>query len=204
MKKYNAHILTTTSNGARKAINNKLGFSPFNFDIDGDELWFGPRNILETDSNFKHIIPYVIVEQDGKYLTYRRTSKGGESRLHGNFSLGFGGHIDICDCITSNNGSSIDLNKTIMNSAERELSEELGIFYHDGFEFFGLILDDSNAVGSVHLGVVLKIKVPSGLKIVSPEDQIDLQGFKNQEELLSDINDYENWSSYLINHLNTI
>ena len=43
---------------------------------------------------FKQLIPYVIMTHDGKYLTYVRGKRAGETRLVGNRSIGIGGHIN--------------------------------------------------------------------------------------------------------------
>ena len=64
-----------------------------------DEGYFLPRGDCETDPTFKQIIPYVIVyfQATGQILTYRRGPEVGETRLAGNRSLGFGGHINPDD-----------------------------------------------------------------------------------------------------------
>src|ERR1044072_7133831 len=51
------------------------------------------RSTIETDTNFKQLIPYVVVVCGDKILRYRRGATGGENRLHGLFSIGIGGHI---------------------------------------------------------------------------------------------------------------
>ena len=208
MKDYKSHILTTTTLAAQKLVNFKQGFmlnSDTEYNISSDDIWIGPRNVLEHDSNFKHIIPYIVIKQNDKYLTYQRTSSGGESRLHGNFSIGFGGHVDCGDIVLSEDKQQIDFFKTIFFSAKRELSEELSIIIdEDCINIIGYLYDDSNSVGLVHLGLVVVVEVNDAFNVSSPEDQINLQGFKSVSELSIDKSAFENWSVLLIEHFKNI
>ncbi len=209
MKKYNSHILAITAEAATR-ISGAEGYVSLHLrdgivrdiDIDVDDIWIGSRNILEKDSSFKQVLPYTIIEQDGKFLTYQRTPKGGESRLHGNYSIGFGGHIDIGDLMRHGN-DVLDFWGTIAESSIRELYEELaldvGLYW---MKIEGIINDNSNDVGKVHLGFVYRVVLPSDYVVHSPEDQINLQGFKTIEELVAERDLYENWSALIIDHLN--
>ena len=51
------------------------------------------RSDAEKDKNHKQLIPYVLLLCQGKILRYRRGRGGQETRLHGLFSVGVGGHI---------------------------------------------------------------------------------------------------------------
>src|SRR6267154_1987707 len=51
------------------------------------------RSDAEKDKRYKQLIPYVLIICDGKILRYRRGKGGQETRLHGLFSVGIGGHI---------------------------------------------------------------------------------------------------------------
>lgn len=207
MKKYNSHILAVTTNAARAACSSEETvhvFSPFEEEIEGfpfhsNDIWVGPREHLELMESFKQIIPYVVVTRDEKILVYKRTSKGGEARLHDRLSIGFGGHIDIGDIADKNGGEAIDLETTIGNAVAREIAEELKTDGLSGFEAYGMILDESDAVGRVHLGVVMLAKV-SGI-VLSREDQIELMGFKSIKDIVADIDNYENWSKIIVSHI---
>jgi predicted NUDIX family phosphoesterase len=110
---------------------------------------FVPRSICETDERQKQIIPYVVMTCRGK--VYRYTRAGGEGRLLDRHSIGFGGHINPCD----ERGDG--LARTICRAAYREVKEEIG---GDGLKLVrenacrGLISDDSDPVGRVHLGAL--------------------------------------------------
>ncbi len=146
-----------------------------------DEVWYIPRSNCETNPDFRQLLPYVvIINPKGDILCYNRPAKeGGEGRLAGKFSIGFGGHVEPEDW-------SCSPWPTCFAAAERELREELhmedagnGIdpmdtLYHT---LAALILSNDTPVDSVHLGIALVAKwesadaVPS--QIVSNEpDQI--------------------------------
>src|SRR5438552_14466403 len=51
------------------------------------------RSAAEQDRRYKQLIPYVLILCNGKILRYRRGKGGQETRLHGLYSVGIGGHI---------------------------------------------------------------------------------------------------------------
>ena len=99
------------------------------------------RSSCETDEGLVQIIPYIVVRYHDSVLCYQREN-GGEKRLDGKWSVGFGGHVNDQD------GSYLD-------GLRREGQEELLGFSHGSLtEPLGFIWDNSNAVGRVHLGVL--------------------------------------------------
>jgi len=122
---------------------------------------FLPRSIMEGDSTYKQIVPYLVFSHQDRYFLMQRQAQATESRLQNKFSLGIGGHIrheDMAD-------------DSIITWARREFYEEVN--YADDFtiEPLGILNDDSNDVGRVHLGFVFllhgnsdRISVKSELK----------------------------------------
>src|SRR5215471_6734136 len=51
------------------------------------------RKDAELDRRYKQLIPYVLILCNDRILRYRRGKGGQETRLHGLFSVGIGGHI---------------------------------------------------------------------------------------------------------------
>src|SRR5260370_41644332 len=51
------------------------------------------RTDAEKDTGYKQLIPYVLILCQGKLLRYRRGRGGQETRLHGLYSGGVGGHL---------------------------------------------------------------------------------------------------------------
>ncbi|MFH1339581.1 MAG: hypothetical protein ABIH40_07050, partial [Candidatus Omnitrophota bacterium] len=121
-------------------------------------LW---RSKVETDSSYKQIIPYLVFNFQDKFFLMRRKSDSSEARLRDKYSLGIGGHIrqeDIAE-------------KSIFDWARREFAEEVEYSGDFKIEPIGILNDDSDSVGQVHVGFVFllkgdsdKIKVRSELK----------------------------------------
>ena len=118
--------------------------------LDKANTQYRPRDKMETDPSFKQLIPYCIfrhTDEAGNVSIYQYTrGKGqGESRLHSKRSLGIGGHI-----------STLDLGEVspYEQGMQRELEEEIQIDTNFTQQCIGLINDDENEVGKVHLGVV--------------------------------------------------
>lgn len=159
---------------------------------------FQLRNSMEQDESFKQVIPYVVIRShDRKTLVYRRGGSGGEGRLHGLRSLGFGGHINPIDKLTEDDVMpGIDV---VLNAVNRELEEELGIL---PFALISppsltlLVNNDQDPVGRVHIGVVF---YAATLKLDVREIGDILHGIEEptwmtDEEIYDDIEEFEEWS----------
>ena len=111
---------------------------------------FLPRNQVETDSSWQQIIPYLVFFGNRKIFLMRRKTNHTDKRLSNMYSIGVGGHINKGDM----DGKG---DKGIMSWARREFEEE--ICYEGAYttKFLGLLNDDSNDVGLVHLGLVMQI-----------------------------------------------
>lgn len=138
--------------------------------IEGD-YYLGPRYRLEEDETFLQLIPYVIVTDGTRFLSYTRSPHAGEARLHGKRAFGFGGHLSVGDMVFQENGS-LNIVSTIRCGARRELNEELEWRYDDGqrrlFEpadlaFVGFVAACRTPVDRVHLGVVMLATTPGPL-----------------------------------------
>lgn len=121
-------------------------------------LHFRIREEAEKNPQYKQIIPYVMLthHESRSVFAYSRTNAATESRLHGKFSIGVGGHIDWEDF-------DVDAIKTFSDAVGRELHEEVGHTWAGLLpnmdSLRGFIYDGSTEVGSVHLGVVLQLKL---------------------------------------------
>ena len=112
-------------------------------------LSFIPRSQAEANPAYKQLIPYVIMSYDGKYLTYVRGKRAGETRLVGNRSIGIGGHINPVDNEVPL--FDTDFRKMYFTAVEREVAEEVSVEANYADSIIALLNDDSNEVGSVHL-----------------------------------------------------
>lgn len=163
---------------------------------------FKTRYLMEEDPSYKQIIPYVVIlNEKNEILTYQRSTKGGENRLHNMYSIGVGGHLD------ENNESKVKTGMEVyFDGMVREVEEELGIkTYQDDFEVKATIYDDSNDVGKVHFGVVSFLRIDSKEFIHHGEMDILInREFLSLEELSNRSNSLENWSKIVIENQNLI
>ncbi|MFM7186152.1 MAG: phosphoesterase, partial [Planctomycetota bacterium] len=120
------------------------------------------------------------------YFAYTRGGGQSEARLRAKRSLGIGGHISSIDGAHGDD-TSYDA------GMRRELAEEIAIDGSWTARCVGLINDDSNAVGSVHLGIVhlLDLERPG---VSSREAELVDCGFATLEGLLADRERFETWS----------
>lgn len=102
---------------------------------------FRPRGKVETDPSLKQIIPYLLLRDGERIFLMKRTSAGGDERLHERYSIGVGGHVNPGDA-------------DVIGGLNREWREEIDADFVPEFEPIGLLNDDSNPVGAVHLGLV--------------------------------------------------
>src|SRR5579859_3756805 len=154
------------------------------------------RSEAEQDKRYKQLIPYVLVLHGERILRYRRGKGGQETRLHGLYSVGIGGHISDEDHGLFSTGIGYH------DGMRRELMEEVAV--GDAKEVaVALINDDSTDVGYVHFGVVHIMYVPdesvAGRRsgIVAPE-------FVSVAEAGKDAAAYESWSRFCIENLNLL
>jgi predicted NUDIX family phosphoesterase len=154
-------------------------------------LRFMPRPQAEVDPSYKQLIPYVIMSHAGKYLTYVRGRRAGESRLVGNRSIGIGGHINPADDMPLFNADFYET--TYLNAVEREVAEEVSVEADHTDRIVALLNDDSNEVGSVHLGVVHHWVLDSFL-VSKREQMITQMAFMSPAELHEVRDSLETWS----------
>jgi predicted NUDIX family phosphoesterase len=120
------------------------------------------RPLAEADPRFKQLIPYVVVRDGPRVYLMERTIAGGDARLHGKASIGVGGHLNPVD----------DGADPLTAGLQREWSEELIADWEPEFRLVGLLNDDSNPVGSVHLGVVFEVQTAGRRIAVRERDKL--------------------------------
>ena len=160
-------------------------------------LFLGPRYLLEDMPEFMQIIPYIIVRKGNKFVSYTRTPKGGEARLQGKTSVGLGGHIDLADARLNPCTNQVDLQRTVEYALQRELEEEVPGINVDNVQFVGLLTDVSDAVGKVHIGLVVACDLVGDLP-VDNEDALASVKLRTADELLGDEFTLEKWSRLVL------
>lgn len=196
------NIIVVAVDELKKHLNLINGFIPLSQEA-VDELYdavdaFGmERDKAENDPAFKQFIAYTIIKSGDRFLTYRRGSSLGEARLHGNRSIGIGGHIDFGD------NANLFLDDFLKVAALREVDEEVKITEKHDLHLVGLLNDDSNEVGKVHLGLVYVTELEKA-EVKKREKGIAQITFATIEELEAERDQFETWSQLLIDNLATI
>ncbi|MGB7582608.1 MAG: hypothetical protein WBL85_09205 [Sedimentisphaerales bacterium] len=150
---------------------------------------FMPRPQAEKDPSFKQLIPYVIMTCTGKYLSYVRGKRAGETRLVAKRSLGIGGHINPVDWTLF----TAESYKTYLEAVQREVAEEVSVKAAYTDKIVALLNDDSNEVGHVHLGIV-HLWTLDEPKVERREQMITQMGFMSISELQEVRDTMETWS----------
>ncbi len=158
---------------------------------------FMPRSRAEADPAYKQLIPYVIMTHGGKYLSYIRGKRAGETRLVGRRSIGIGGHINPDDEMPL---FDMDFGGAYFTAVKREVAEEVSV--EAGYEgrVVALLNDDSTEVGQVHLGIVHQWTLESA-KVSRREQMITQMAFMNSVELQAVRDSLETWSRLCLDHL---
>jgi predicted NUDIX family phosphoesterase len=154
------------------------------------------RNDAEQDKRYKQLIPYVLVICNDKILRYRRGKGGQETRLHGLFSVGVGGHISEEDNGLFSNHVGYE------EGMRRELVEEIAVEELDE-TVVAVINDDSTDVGQVHFGVVHIARVADE-SIASRRSGISAPEFVPLAEAVKDLSIYESWSRFCLENLDLL
>lgn len=184
---------------------------PFNglaFDVDRyrDKIFapgvprFIPRSKAEKDPSYKQLIPYVIMTCAGKYLTYVRGKRAGETRLVAKRSIGIGGHINPGDDMPLFNNNFYE---AYLTAVEREVAEEVSVEAKYENKVVALLNDDSNEVGQVHLGIV-HLWTLDAPKVNRREQMITQMSFMPPAELHQVRNSMETWSQLCLTQLDKL
>ena len=148
------------------------------------------RPIAENNPTYKQLIPYVVVRDGEAVFLMQRTDTGGDARLHGKASIGVGGHLNPVD----------EGDDALMAGLRREWAEELEADWDPEFRLIGLLNDDSNPVGAVHLGVVFEVRADGRPVEVRERDKLT-GAFADADEVAAAWDRLETWSRLVAEEL---
>ena len=148
---------------------------------------FEPRAEMEVDPSHKQLIPYLILRDGLDYFLMRRTTAGGDARLHDRWSIGVGGHLDPGD-------------EDVFGGLRREWREELVADFEPAFVPLALLNDDTTAVGAVHLGVVFVADAAGRPVAVRETDKLE-GSFRSPADVAAVADDLESWSRIVFDAL---
>jgi predicted NUDIX family phosphoesterase len=150
---------------------------------------FRPRAEAEVDPSWKQIIPYLLLRDGERIFLMRRTRAGGDERLHDRYTIGIGGHVNPDDA-------------DVIGGLRREWAEEVESDFEPEFGALGVLNDDDNAVGAVHLGLVFSAEAAG--RSVGIRESNKLEGaFASVDDVAAVADKLETWSALLFDFLTT-
>jgi predicted NUDIX family phosphoesterase len=153
---------------------------------------FRERSEVEEDEEWKQLIPYTYVfdPASDSVLVYRRAESGGDARLAGKWSLGFGGHINPTD-------DRLGRVRMLDIATNRELQEEL-IFHtpYDAPATMGFLYLEKTPVDRVHFGVVRQALYRGDHGDIQHNEEIAEMKWVQVSDL--DQYEFEGWSEVLV------
>jgi len=160
------------------------------------QLCYLNRSEAEHDKRFKQLIPYVLVICKDRILRYRRGKGGQETRLHGLYSVGVGGHIADED----HGLFSKDLG--YHDGMLRELAEEVAV-EEIRESAVAVLNDDSTEVGWVHFGVVHVMHVANE-QVAGHRSGLVAPEFIPIADAVKESSRYESWSRLCLENLDAL
>ncbi len=158
---------------------------------------------IEKSAEWQQVIFYALVMQGGKFFLYQRGEEPyKEERLRKKVSIGIGGHIEPFDT-------------DFFSSLKREINEELK-FSKNGEEILfdenignikviGLIKDEKDQVGQVHLGLVCLIELADDVQAAIRSDENvwgKMVTFDEYQQMVSSLQYVpEGWTKLLVENL---
>jgi predicted NUDIX family phosphoesterase len=132
---------------------------------------FHSRIAMENDPRYKQIIPYLVFMHDDHVFVMERKETSTEQRLASKLTIGIGGHVRKEDLLGSN------------------------LF---DVEPLGIINDDSDSVGQVHLGFVFLVR--GSTPHISVKSELK-HGHLVPRSSLTDDSRFESWSQIILPYL---
>jgi predicted NUDIX family phosphoesterase len=165
------------------------GIIPYHESIAEDIMTKGftyRRDKAEQDATYKQIVSYIMCVHRGNIFLMQRNAHIHESTLANKYSIGIGGHLNPHDIARSINLWGI-----------REFCEE--VIYHGSYSLkpYAFINDNSNAIGSLHLGLVHIMQVED--EHITIKSEFRKGSFVKIEEIAFYYNNLESWSQLLFN-----
>ncbi|MFT5286410.1 MAG: putative NUDIX family phosphoesterase [Planctomycetota bacterium] len=177
--------------------------------------FFVERAYAERNPAWKQVIPYTIVTRGDEVLLLRRLIGGGDARLHDKLSIGVGGHINPEDLdATADETSKHPDQKDSQNrpdpvaaGTKREIEEELEIHGTYALRTVGILNDETNPVGAVHVGWLQVLELEeSGTAEIREHDILEGEFVTRDHlgSLLEEGANFETWSRLLVERLDDI
>lgn len=192
---YDEHILVVKRAHIFADITDEAwhGLKEVNFEhylhIINNKKEFLPRSIMETDPTYKQIIPYLIFEHNKNYFLMQRQSTASETRLRNKLTLGIGGHIRQEDMQED----------SLFAWATREFHEEVDYAGNLAVKPLGILNDDSDDVGKVHIGFVFLLT--GDVPHIAVKSELKSGVLVPLSECIAQREFMESWSQFVVDFL---
>ena len=155
------------------------------------------RRDAEANTSVVQLVSAFVVRNCDQILTHKRTKRLPESRLHGFYSLTFGGHLNPDDISPLFSPSVPEQWAPWLG---RELGEEVILRGNSikRMTFRGLLYDDSREVSRQHVGVTYEVAVETTSFSIGERGFLTDAKFERLEEIRSRVQEFENWSAMLL------
>lgn len=174
--------------------------------INNEDVIITQREVLESTDAFRQFIDYTALRnRKGEFLLYQRTKVANEKKLHGSYSIGFGGHVELDSIVCENN--VINILATLKKSSDRELEEEVGLTsellenHTNELTTIGWLVSDGSEVDTKHVALlnIIDLSDECIAKLDFSEEDQDIVGWVGLDEL--EHMELESWSEQLVEHL---
>lgn len=158
------------------------------------------RATAEEDLTVVQLVSAFVVRNGDRILTHKRSKRLPESRLHGYYSVNFGGHLNPDDVSPLFSVSAADQWEPWLT---RELQEELLIPPRDikKLKYRGLLYDDAQPVSKQHVAVTYEVVTDrTDFRIGERGFLIDAK-FETLDQIRSRLTEFENWSVRLVGEM---
>ena len=157
------------------------------------------RREAEEDFTVIQLVSVFLVRYGERYLTYKRTKRLPESRLHGYYSMIFGGHLNPGDIPSLFNLFDPREGRAFI---DRELREEIRLPENEAplLIYRGLLYDDSRDLSRQHLGIVYEVVLKSQKYQIGERGFLMDSKFETLEQIFARQEDFENWSLLMLSH----
>ncbi len=185
-------------NRTRRFFGLNKNFQPY-FDLlkNEDNIVVCYREEADSRKDIKQLISYVVLKDyKGRILTYRRGMYSKlEDFLKNVLCIGFGGHVIYNDTIPLFQ----KIEDGIINSAKREIFEELKGIIPSNLEFVAVINDDSSNIGLRHFAFILKADLPKNFKLEKAISELSINKleFMREDQIWEKYYEMEFWSQLI-------
>jgi predicted NUDIX family phosphoesterase len=154
------------------------------------------RSDAEGRYDIIQLISVYVVRHYQHFLTYKRTRRLPEGRLHDTYSCFFGGHLTADDLMPLFRFSDPEQALYLL---DRELSEELRLGSEpQSMNFKGLLYDPRTDVSKQHIGIVFCVDARDRQFTIGEKGFLADAKYETVIEMRSRLKSFENWSEYLI------